>query len=55
MSSNSTTPDVPGFDSILASLIEAEERAKGQPIDIVAWIDKYPKYSTQIHSSTWYY
>ncbi|HQR08281.1 MAG TPA: serine/threonine-protein kinase, partial [Gemmatales bacterium] len=50
MNSNSTPPQEPGFDSILAALIEAEERAKDQPIDVSAWTDKYPQHAAQIRS-----
>ncbi|HQR08272.1 MAG TPA: serine/threonine-protein kinase [Gemmatales bacterium] len=38
------------FDSILASLIEAQEQAKHQPVDVNQWTEKYPQYAAQIHS-----
>lgn len=40
----------PGFHSILASLIEADERAAGQPVDIDAWTEQYPQFAEQIRS-----
>lgn len=39
-----------GFDSVLASLIEADERAGGQPVDITVWTTRYPQYADQIRS-----
>lgn len=50
MKDKSTVPDNPGFDSILAALIEADEQAKDQPVDIAKWTDKYPQHAAQIRS-----
>ena len=50
MNDKKTLPQEPGFDSILAALIEAEERARDQPVDISVWTDRYPQYAAQIHS-----
>ncbi|MGC3971080.1 MAG: protein kinase [Pirellulales bacterium] len=47
---NPTPPAVAGFNSILASLIEAQERAEEQTVDVKAWTDKYPQYASQIQS-----
>lgn len=46
---NQNTPP-PGFDSILATLIEADEQANGQPVDISRWTAQYPQYADQIRS-----
>lgn len=47
MSQNTPSP---GFDSILATLIEADEQANGQPVDISRWTGEYPQYADQIRS-----
>lgn len=39
-----------GFDSILASLIEAEEQANSQCVDVAEWTKRYPEYADQIRS-----
>jgi hypothetical protein len=45
-----TPPANPGFDSILAALIEAQEQAPDQAVDVAQWTDKYPQYADQIRS-----
>ena len=49
MNTNPTVPE-PSFDSILASLIEAEEQAGDQSINVNQWTDRYPQYAEQIRS-----
>ena len=49
MNTNPTTPE-PGFDSILASLIEAEEQAGDQSVDVSQWTGRYPQYADQIRN-----
>src|SRR5476649_1216073 len=49
MNTNPTVPE-PGFDSILASLIEAEEQSGDQSVDIGQWTDRYPEFAEQIRS-----
>ncbi len=39
-----------GFDSILASLIEADEQTNGQGVDVAEWTTRYPEYADQIRS-----
>ncbi len=46
--SQKTSPT--GFDSILASLIEAEETSNGQDVNVAAWTARYPEYADQIRS-----
>ena len=45
-----TPPAQPGFGSILAALIESQERAPNQKIDIAELAYRYPRYAEQIRS-----
>ena len=49
MNTNPTTPE-PGFDSILATLIEAEEQVGDQSVDVNQWTGRYPQYADQIRN-----